>query len=316
MKTIWGFGTATIDIRIKTADYGEGYKDKLLSQEMSICGGGATANFLSQIARLGGNAGYIGKTGTDPFGEFALRSLSEEKINISAVIRDTEQISPFNLAVYAGDLKRRVGGYLLPNALTNITCKDISHFTSFMKSDDWLLIEVGEIPLTACLDLARKAKCKGVKIAIDVDLDPIKQCREKKEDIQELFNCCDILLPNKSSLKSLYPEYEIHEMLQALYDMYHVVVIITDGGNGSNVIEISGKILHFPCVKTLVVDTVGAGVAFHGGVIWAMAEGLSIRKAVELGTICGSHNCMTFGARGGMISSKELNQYKFEIEEL
>ena len=36
MKKIWGFGSACVDIRICTADYGPGYTAKLLARERTF----------------------------------------------------------------------------------------------------------------------------------------------------------------------------------------------------------------------------------------------------------------------------------------
>ncbi|MBQ4298376.1 MAG: carbohydrate kinase, partial [Clostridia bacterium] len=69
MATVYGFGTAAVDFRIRTADFGDLYKDKLLAQTCAEMGGGALANFLSQVSRLGGRTAFLGKLGRDPMGE-------------------------------------------------------------------------------------------------------------------------------------------------------------------------------------------------------------------------------------------------------
>ena len=69
MAVVYGFGSAAVDFRIRTADYGDLYKDKLLAQTWAEMGGGAVANFLSQVSRLGVKTSFLGKLGNDVIGK-------------------------------------------------------------------------------------------------------------------------------------------------------------------------------------------------------------------------------------------------------
>ena len=138
MRQVWGFGTAAIDIRIRTAEYGELYKDKLLAQESVWMGGGSTANFLVQTARLGQSVGWLGKLGRDPIGIKIKTMLENEAVNCKNIIFDEKLISPFNLAVYAGENRRRVGGFLLPNSMDMINEDDIRVLTGVLSEGDYV----------------------------------------------------------------------------------------------------------------------------------------------------------------------------------
>ena len=108
MKQVWGFGSACVDIRLTTADYGPAYTTKLLAQETRLQGGGACANCLTQVARLGGRAAWLGKVGDDALGALILRQLQEERVDTSHALVAPNALSPFNVAVYAGTQWRRV----------------------------------------------------------------------------------------------------------------------------------------------------------------------------------------------------------------
>lgn len=315
MVKVWGFGSAAVDIRLKTAEYGEGYLQKLLSQESLWLGGGSMANALSQITRLGGTAGWLGKLGDDIFGRFIRKSLTTELVDVSSVIQDPQGLSPFNIAVYAGDSLRRVGGYLLPNCLGSFTSQEIHYLAESISSDDILFMEVGEIPVPICLEFAYAAKSRGSKIIIDVDLDPIKQCRASENDINSLFSLCDVLMPNETSMASLFPNQSGFGLLQRIHEKYGNSVVITEGENGAKCLVNDGAYMEKSSLAVPVVDTVGAGDAFHGGFLQALSLGLDFMGALTLGTICGAHNCKSFGPRNGMIRKKELSLYKEYIKE-
>lgn len=312
MSKIWGFGTAAIDIRIKTAEYGDTYKDKLLAQEIEWFGGGSTSNFLVQVSRLGGKAGWLGKLGNDAIGHAIETMLRSECVDCSAVVRDSEVISPFNLAVYAGDARRRIGGFLLPNCMKDVTKADIETFIDAIDAKDWVLVEVGEIPLTTCIAFSELVKAKGAYIVIDVDLDPIKQCGETREVAETLFSLCDVLMPNVNALATLYGDIESKELAQMLYTRYGCRVVLSLGAEGASYMEGDGVYRQIAAIPVQVVDTVGAGDAFHGGVVYGLSTGLSLERTVVLGNICGAHNCKTFGARNGMIKASELKEYGFK----
>jgi len=313
MKKIWGFGTAAIDIRLKTAEYGEQYKDKLLAQESVWMGGGSTSNFLVQAARLGCETGWFGKLGEDAVGAAIQEMLKAEKVDLSATVISPDLISPFNVAVYAGEHRRRIGGFLLPNAMAQINDADIERYVSALEEGDCVLVEVGEIPLETCISFCRAAKAKGAVLVLDVDLDPIKQCGGSIEQTKALFAAVDYLMPNINSLKTMYPELEANEVTGALAKEYGCVTISTLGDKGAAWAAGDGVAHTVPGLVIEPLDTVGAGDAFHGGFVAGLGMGLDVEKAVMLGNVCGAHNCLTFGARNGMIYKEELEKYGFVI---
>ncbi len=80
-----GFGTATLDYRIRTADLGIGYTEKLLAREVDVLGGGATANCLVQASRLGADTVWVGKLGRDEPAETIVGQLEAEGIETELI---------------------------------------------------------------------------------------------------------------------------------------------------------------------------------------------------------------------------------------
>ncbi len=311
MTKIWGFGTAAIDIRIKTADYGKDYRDKLLAQESKWFGGGATSNFLVQVVRLGGEAGWLGKLGADPVGAAIRSMLLSEGVDCGSVITDETALSPFNVAIYAGNAMRRIGGFLLPNCLQSMDERDLDALCKEIMPDDWVLIEVGEIPVPVCAQMAERIREKGARVVIDVDLDPVKQCGAAPEDVARLFSSGDYLMPNLTAMLSLYPSQSAEEIAKSMYGKYGCAVILSMGEAGSALYDGRGKFTVIGSTPVDAVDTVGAGDAFHGGVVFGLSRNMPVERAMLLGNICGAHNCKTFGPRNGMLRYGELAGYEF-----
>ena len=72
---IWVLGDAVVDLLPE----GETHLLK--------CPGGAPANVAVGIARLGGNSGFIGCVGDDPFGRFLQQTLRDENVDIERMYR-------------------------------------------------------------------------------------------------------------------------------------------------------------------------------------------------------------------------------------
>ena len=305
--TVYGIGSAAIDFRIRTADLGKDYTEKLLAQETDVLGGGAASNCMVQVARLGGKAVWLGKLGADWIGDRIIEGLADEGVDVSRVHRDPSVCSPFNVAVYAGEARRRVGGFLLPNSLQAITADDWQAWLDHFKPGDWLFAEIGEVPFFVIHDFCIASRQHGVKVAIDVDLDPITQCGVTHEDVKQLFTAVDLLVPNVNSLKTFCPGMTPEEITTNLAESSNATVVTTAGSDGACYCMPGQPLQHQAAVPTEVVDTVGAGDAFHGGLMFALARGETLPAAVALAARCGALACRRAGARTGMPRYEEVS---------
>jgi len=293
----WGLGSASIDFRIRTSEMGVGYTEKQLAREIAICPGGSVANCLAQISALGGHAGWLGKLGQDWIGKKIVEQLTESGIHTEGIRTDPEACSPFNLAAYAGEARRRIGGWLLPNSLSLIRNEDITSWESLMQTGDWLIVEVGEIPIPSLLASVKRLSKKGTNLAIDVDLDPLKQCGSNLDDVRRLFRTANILIPNQSALASMYGNLSAQELTSTLFQEYQVPVVVTAGSEGAWGMEANGTLTHQPAIPIEVVDSVGAGDAFHGGLIWSLGMGYTLPRALKTAAECGAQACKVKEAR-------------------
>lgn len=76
---VWVVGDAVVDLLPESGG-------RLLQ-----CPGGAPANVAVGVARLGGESGFIGRVGDDPFGRFMHQTLSQERVDVSHMRLDPQQ---------------------------------------------------------------------------------------------------------------------------------------------------------------------------------------------------------------------------------
>jgi sulfofructose kinase len=305
-----GFGTATLDYRIRTADLGVGYTEKLLAREVEVFGGGAIANCLVQVARLGGSALWLGKLGRDRLGETIVGQLESEGIDCSRVLYDPSLSSPFNLAVYAGSQRRRVGGYLLSNSLAHLDESDIAALAAAANRGDWVVAEIGEIPLESVLLFCRQTRDRGARLAVNVDLDPLRQCGADKALVEEIFRQQDLIMANQQTLDLMYETAIAEALTRHLGESFAAKIVVTNGSEGCHFCETGGAVDHLPAIPVEVVDPVGAGDAFHGGLLYGLAAGQSFEQALDSAARCAALNCLAFGAREGMPTLEELQRFQ------
>lgn len=307
---VLGFGTATIDYRIRTPDLGESYTEKLLAREVEVLGGGAIANCLVQVTRLGGRAAWLGKLGRDRLGQMIVGQLETEGIDCSRVLYDPTVSSPFNLAVYAGDKRRRVGGYLIPGSLAALSEGEVTALAETVRPGDWAVVEIGEIPLDRVLEFCRQARKRGARLAADVDLDPIRQCGADPRVVTEIFRLQDLIMASYAALLSMYDLPSAHSLARRLSEFFGTKCVISAGAAGCHYSERGDTAEHLPAIPVEVVDPVGAGDAFHGGLLYALAEGRDFPESLEIARRCAAMNCRRFGAREGMPNRAELEGFE------
>ena len=299
MPRVLGFGSAALDFRITTADLGLDYRDKLLARRGDVLGGGATANCLVQVARLGGAAEWLGKLGSDWIGDQIVANLADEGVHCGAAIRDPAHCSPFNVAVYAET--RRVGGFLLPNSLESMTAEDAYLLAERTERGDWVIVEVGEMALDVVFAFCQAARLRGGRIMVDVDLDPVSQCVGTTESAHDIFRSAEVIVPNHVAMGSIYPNLNARDLAHLIAFDYETTAVVTAGPHGAYWSLPGGPVRQSEALDIEVVDTVGAGDAFHGGLLSALASGEELEDAVALATRCGAAACLGFGARTSMM---------------
>jgi len=309
--SVFGFGTATLDFRIRTADFGPGYTQKLLAREVGVFGGGSTGNCLVQVARLGGRARWLGKLGDDWIGRRIVDQLEREGVDCASVLRTEEHCSPFNLAAYRGARLIRIGGFLLPNSIARLDEGELERLASGIRADDLCLVEIGEVPLPLVLSFCRRAGSLGARLVADVDLDPIRQCGGDAATVDQILRTVDFILPNREAMSGLYGDLSGEELVRRLNGTYGASVVVTAGDRGCFYAAAAGDggaLRRREAFPVQVVDTVGAGDAFHGGFLFALSRGAELDEAVETGSRCAALNCRRFGTREGMPTLDQLRE--------
>jgi sugar/nucleoside kinase (ribokinase family) len=83
---------------------------------------------------------------------------------------------------------------------------------------------------------------------------------------------------------------------------------ITDGPHGVYWLE-GGEVRHLPAFKVKVIDSLGAGDAFHGGFTLALAEGRALPDIMRFASATAALKCTKFGGAAGAPTRAEVETF-------
>ena len=243
--------------------------------------GGAPANVLAMLRKLGKKTAFIGKVGQDGFGNLLADTVREAGIDIRGLKRDPE--IPTTLAIVNtfpnGDrdfsFYRKPGADLLLRAdeldedLLR-SCR-IFHFGTLSLTD-----EPCRSATIRALEIAREA---GAVISFDPNLRPPLWSSEDaaREQISWGLGQCDVLKIADNEILFMTGEEDFDRgaaILQARYPNIKVLNV-TAGGDGSHSYYGEYKVFEPACKLGGVIETTGAGDTFCACVLnYVLEHGL------------------------------------------
>jgi Sugar kinases, ribokinase family len=237
--------------------------------------GGAPANVLAAITKLGGAGAFIGKVGNDQFGHFLKQVLNDNSIETKG-LKFSHEVNT-TLAFVHLDEKgdRSFSFYRKPGADTTLEIKDLE----FDLIDKTEIFHFGSLSMTeepsksATLKAVEYAKNKGRIISYDPNWRPPlwKNDIAAKEGMELGLKYADILKISEIELEFLTGVGDLDKGSKIFFDMGIKLIVVTLGPKGCYYRCNAGTGL-LPTYDTKVVDTTGAGDAFFGGLLYMVGS--------------------------------------------
>ncbi len=248
--------------------------------------GGAPANVAAALGRIGEDVGFIGKIGSDAFGDFLEETLLDHGVDLKYLLRTEKAMTTLAFVSLTGEGERDFAFYRKPGA-------DMLLAKSELDSDCLAGTEIfhfGTISLTdqpvraATYYLLELAVANGVFISFDPNIRlPLwdNDFISFKEEFKQVLPYLDLLKLNLDELALLtgvdLSEGDLNQVNQALENKLLKgaqelmvqgpnQIIVTAGKFGSFYCG-DDKVVYQPAEKVEVVDTTGAGDAFMAGII-------------------------------------------------
>lgn len=237
--------------------------------------GGAPANVLVAVARLGGKCAFIGKVGNDHFGHFLKRTLDNNNVDTQG-LKYAEQINTTLAFVHLDERGERSFTFLRnPGADTLLE----EHEIETEMIDRAQIFHFGSLSMThqpaekATLKAVEYAKNGGKVISYDPNWRPSlwKDVDTAKQKMILGLRYADIAKLSEEELKLLTGEPDIERAAKMVLGMGVKLVLVTLGEQGCYYMHSRGQ-GRVPAYQVKVVDTTGAGDAFLGGVLYNISR--------------------------------------------
>lgn len=237
--------------------------------------GGAPANVLAAVSRLGGSAAFIGKVGDDQFGRYLGRTLEGLKVDTRGLRFST--VTPTTLAFVHldGNGDRSFSFYRDPGADTTLRADEVD--TGLI--DDCRIFHFGSLSLTdepsrsATLRATEYAKQAGKLISYDPNWRPPlwKSEAAAREGMTLGLRYADVLKVSGEELELLTGEPDMERAADRLLQGGISLVLVTLGPDGCYYRRAGGG-RRIATYDTAVVDTTGSGDAFLGCLLHGLSR--------------------------------------------
>ncbi|MDR1552748.1 MAG: ribokinase [Prevotellaceae bacterium] len=262
--------------------------------------GGKGANQAVTVARLGGQAIFICKTGSDVFGHQAHQLFEEEGIDTSYILFDSK--NPSGVALITVDANAENCIVVASGSNANLLREDVAKAKEVIDEADIILMQL-EIPMETVEFVAKIANEKNKKVI----LNPAPAQPLSAELISNLY----IITPNETESEmisgiTITDDESAFEAAKKIADMGVDNVIITMGDRGALVHnKTTSKIID--AYKVKAIDTTAAGDVFNGALAVALAENRSIVDAVRFACKTAAISVTRAGAQSSVPYRNEVD---------
>ncbi|NBZ87184.1 tagatose kinase [Stagnihabitans tardus] len=270
---------------------------------------GAPAIFISQCARLGGQAGIVGCVGDDDFGRLNTDRLRADGADVSAVAISPDLPTGTAFVRYRPDGGRDFVFNIAKSAAGQIAMTPEARALVARAGHLHVMGSAFAIPhLWAVLAKAIPAvKSRGGSVSLDPNLRKELMTPETSARLAQVVAQCDLLLPSGPELQLAagLPDATEAEAVAALLQKVPEIVL-KRGDQGATLFTREGR-LDQAAFAVTEIDPTGAGDCF--GAAYLTARRLGLAEPLRLAAAAGARNVTVLGPMEGAGTLQDLNQF-------
>jgi sugar/nucleoside kinase (ribokinase family) len=295
---VLGFGTNAVDFLIRVPHFPT-FTSKVELTDYFQAAGGEIASTMVGLARLGMRTSYIGRFGDDEAGDFGLKTLVDEGVDVRFAERITgartqiafiliDEVSGERTVIWKRDEKLAFGVDEVPADIAD-TAK-VLHMTPH--------------DTFAGLALAKASRAAGTIVSIDID--------NVFDGVDDVLQNVDILISSVEFPSKFLGISDQRTALAELKSRYKCGIVgVTLGVHGSLLLTENGTFIESPGfdVPGGCQDTTGAGDAFRVGLLHGLLTGESVEDAARMANAVAALKCRLIGARTALPTRGELDDF-------
>ena len=295
MGKVLVFGSFVVDLMSRTPHLpvpGETVKGSVFKMGP----GGKGFNQGVAAHKAGADLVMVTKLGKDTFGNVALETMKNLKMNADYIFQTDEAETGAALIMVDENTSQNEIVVVL-GSCNQITDQEVDSLSPVLEKSEYLLTQLERI-----VALAEK---KGVKVILNPA--PVQKISDM------VLSKIDIITPNEVEAEILTgipvtDEENAKKAADWFMDKGVKSVIITLGGRGVYVASEEKRKL-IPSFKVNAIDTTGAGDAFNGGLVTALAEGKDLFEASRFANALAALSVQKIGTTPSMPIRSEIETF-------
>ena len=296
--------------------------------------GGGEANVAVSCANYGLNACFVTKLPENPIGDACIAELRKHNVCTKRIARGGERVGIYYCEKGAS---QRPSNVVYDRAHSSIATADKSDFNwdEIFDGADWfhftgITPALGDGIAEICLEACKAAKAKNVIISCDLNFRKKLWTSEKAGKVMgELMKYVDVCIANEEDAEKVFGIHAANtdvtggkisdegykDVARQLVDRFgfsHVAITLRESISASendwSALLYDAKADSFFKSKKyhmMIVDRVGGGDSFGGGLIYSMLQGFDGQKAIEFAVAA---SCLKHTIEGDMnlVTVKEV----------
>ena len=280
-----GIGVCTVDYLSVLSRY-PALNEKVESVAYSVQGGGPVPNALAAASRLGLKCSYIGSVGNDTNGHFLIEELQNFGVDTSFMKLHPDSATPF-ATIWIDKNSGYRSVVLNRNQYISLTCDTLPK--QIISSTPILLLDGRDSSVNLCA--AQWAKDAGNLVVCDFG-----SVRQKTEELLKLTH---YPVTSFNFIRQFLGDVSAESAATELLKYGCKAAVVTDGKRGCWYAS-DASVFHQPAFPVNVVDTTGAGDAFHGAFLAGLKKGWDIRTIVQFAGAVAAKTCEHVGGKSGL----------------
>ena len=304
------------------------YERFVQAQNVEFTFGGGEANVSVSLANYGMDAAFVTKLPAHAIGQAAVNSLRRYGVDTSLIVRGGDRVGIYYNEKGASQ-RGSVCIYDRANSAIQLASREDFDWDKIFDGADWfhftgITPALGANVVEICLDACKAAKARGIKISCDLNYRGKLWTRaQAREAMTELAKYIDVCISNEEDAKDVFGiEAEatdiyggtinhegyksVAKQLADTFGFEKVAITLRESysasHNGWSAMLYDGENYCFSKKYDLtIIDRVGGGDSFGGGLIYALLSGKDTQAAVEFAvaasalkhTIGGDYNMVT-----------------------
>lgn len=286
----------------------EGYLRFVQAGKFEATFAGGEANTAVSLANYGIDAAFVSKVPVHEIGQMAVNELRRYGVDTSFMVRGGERLGVYFVEKGASQraskvIYDRANSAIAGAAVADFDWKNIFHGADWFHFTGITPALGGQLP-AICLEACQEARKQGVTVSCDLNFRKKLWSRERANQVMtELMPYVDICIANEEDAKDVFGiaaqntdldtgkldhqgYISVARQLAERFHFQKVAITLRGSISASDndwaaMLYSEGRAYFSRTYRIHIVDRVGGGDSFGGGLIYSLLSGLDSQKAID-----------------------------------